>query len=264
MALVHCDFYSNILKLSSSLCVILPDLPPTTVTKTKTSKTTNYKTLYLLHGLSDDHTMWQRRTSIERYATELNLAVVMPAVNRSFYTDMVSGLRYWTYVSEEVPAVARSYFPLSAKREDNFVAGLSMGGYGALKMALRCPETFCAAGSFSGAVDIVNLFTLRKEHHSDFVNIFGNPDQVSGSDNDLYYLAKNLVNSGKPRPRVFQCCGTKDVLLHINRKFKSFAEDIGLDITYEEGRAGHEWSYWDKKIQTFLEWLQLPNPTAGR
>jgi putative tributyrin esterase len=91
-------------------------------------KRDKYPTLFLLHGFSDDHTIWQRRTSIERYAMPLGLAVVMPAVNRSFYTDMVSGYDYWSFISEEVPTVARSFFPLSDLREDNFVAGNSMGG----------------------------------------------------------------------------------------------------------------------------------------
>lgn len=100
-----------------------------------------HPTLYLLHGLSDDDSIWLRRTSIERYVAQMGIAVVMPQVHRSFYTDMAAGGQYWTFISEELPALARSFFPLSAKREDNFVAGLSMGGYGALKLGLRKPET---------------------------------------------------------------------------------------------------------------------------
>ena len=98
--------------------------------------------LYLLHGLSDDHTAWSRRTSVERYAESAGIAVVMPEVQRSFYTDMVYGLRYFTYIAEELPALCRRLFPLSERREDTFIAGNSMGGYGALKAALRFPERF--------------------------------------------------------------------------------------------------------------------------
>ena len=126
MALIQCDFFSESLGFSTSMNVILPQ-----------PARERYRVLYLLHGMSDDHTIWCRRTSIERYVDPLGLAVVMPAVHRGYYTDMAAGYRYWTFISEELPALARSFFPLSHKREDTFVAGLSMGGYGAFKLALR-------------------------------------------------------------------------------------------------------------------------------
>src|SRR5690606_35149889 len=110
--------------------------------------------LYLLHGLSDDDTIWLRRTSIERYVAGLGLAVVMPNVHRSFYADMAYGGQYWTFLTEELPRVAGDFFPLSDAREDNYVAGLSMGGYGAFKWALSYPERFAAAGSLSGVLDL--------------------------------------------------------------------------------------------------------------
>lgn len=109
-------------------------------------KKSSYPVLYLLHGLSDDHTIWHRRTSIERYVSALGLAVVMPNVGKSFYTDMANGGNYFTFITEELPTLVQSYFPVSAKREDNFIAGLSMGGYGAFKVALSCPEKICGGG----------------------------------------------------------------------------------------------------------------------
>jgi S-formylglutathione hydrolase FrmB len=136
MALIHCNFFSEVLKLSTSMYVILPQRTQNQIGMQGTVKKDKHPTLYLLHGLSDDHTIWLRRTSIERYVANLGLAVVMPEVHRSFYTDMVNGYNYWTFISEELPEIARSFFPLSDKREDNFVAGLSMGGYGAFKLAL--------------------------------------------------------------------------------------------------------------------------------
>src|SRR5690349_13077646 len=123
MALFECRFFSESLTLDVTAHVIVPNRgegrPP-------------FPTLWLLHGLSDDHTAWVRGTSIERHVLEMNLAVVMPAVGRSFYQDMASGPQYWKYVSEELPAAMRHFFPLSPARADNFAAGLSMGGYGAL------------------------------------------------------------------------------------------------------------------------------------
>src|SRR5690554_3728055 len=160
-----------------------------------------YPTLYLLHGLSDDHTIWLRRTNIERYVSNRGIAVVMPAVHRSFYTDMAIGYKYWTFVSEELPDIARSFFPLSDSREDNFVAGLSMGGYGAFKMALRCPEKFAAGASLSGALD---LSKVVERHFDEFRTIFGSPEKVKGSEEDLFYLAEKMAKSHGDKPELFQ------------------------------------------------------------
>jgi putative tributyrin esterase len=254
MPLIHCDFFSEVLKLSTSMDVILPlakwgsaDFP---------ASFAGHPTLYLLHGLSDDHTIWQRRTSIERYVEGLDLAVVMPAVQRSFYTDMAAGLPYWTFISQEVPYVARSLFHLSAAREGNFVAGLSMGGYGAFKLALTCPGNFAAAASLSGALDMRGLPTAKgiswiKEAQF----IFGDPPEVKGSENDLFTLAKWLVKSGQPQPRLYQWCGTEDFLYKGNLRFAKQAKKLGLDLHYEESPGTHEWKYWDERIQAVIAWL---------
>ena len=257
MALLHCDFYAHTLGLSTSITVILPlwgevtlDSPP------KNRKP--YPVLWLLHGMSDDHTIWQRRTSIERYAEALGIAVVMPGVARSYYTDMASGLAYWTFVSEELPAVARALFPLSAARADNFVAGLSMGGYGAFKLALRHPERFAAAASLSGALDINALAgrstqdQLREKRW-----IFGDLKRLPGSENDLLALAGKVAAGKGPRPRLYQWCGTEDFLYADNLAFRDRAFEAGLDLTYEEGPGDHQWVYWDQQIQRVLEWLPL-------
>src|SRR3989304_2890072 len=151
MILTEVNFFSEVLTLGCAMHVLLPQRPLADAQKKPQKK---FRTLYLLHGHSDDHTAWQRWTSIERYVEGLNLVVVMPAVHLSFYTDMVYGGKYWTFISEEVPAVVRDIFPLSSDRKDNFVAGLSMGGYGAFKLAFTHPERYAAAASISGAVDI--------------------------------------------------------------------------------------------------------------
>ena len=217
-----------------------------------------HPTLYLLHGLSDDHTIWQRRTSIERYVEDYDLAVVMPAVNRSFYTDTCSGCLYWTFVSEELPYAMRSLFPLSPAREDNFVAGLSMGGYGSFKLALTHPERFAYAASFSGAMDAVKMFDVPDPRwQNELMDIFGSPGALKNSPNDLFWLASRLVKGGKPQPVLYQWCGTQDFLIRANRKFKKHAEKLGLSLTYEESPGDHSWKYWDEKIQVFLDMLPL-------
>jgi S-formylglutathione hydrolase FrmB len=156
MALLHCDFFSDVLGLSTSMTVILPQATTRQIGMSGAVRADAHPTLYLLHGMSDDHTIWVRRTSIERYVAPLGLAVVMPAVHRSFYTDMAHGANYWTFISEELPLLARSFFPLATSREANFVAGLSMGGYGAFKLALTYPDRFAAAASLSGVLDLVS------------------------------------------------------------------------------------------------------------
>lgn len=150
MALIQCDFHSDVLGMASSMNVILPQQSTTQIGMAGGTSKTQYPVLYLLHGLSDDHSIWGRRTSIERYVAGMNLAVVMPNVHRSFYADMKNGGRYWEFISEELLQIVKSFFPVSSRREDTFAAGLSMGGYGAFKLALRCPENSRRRQAFPG------------------------------------------------------------------------------------------------------------------
>lgn len=256
MALIHCDFFSEVLEISTSMDVILPQKTEGEIGIKSYSFEDKYPTLYLLHGLSDDHTAWQRRTSIERYVAPLGLAVVMPAVNRSFYSDMVNGAKYWTFISKELPQIARSFFPLSDLREDNFVAGNSMGGYGAFKLVLNCPDKFAAGASLSGAVDVMRVFA-EDEKNPEVKSVFGKPDNVKGSNSDLFYVTDKLESSTFPKPKLYQCCGTEDFLYEDNIRFRDYCQQTSLDLTYEEDPAAHEWGYWDQKIQDVLEWLPL-------
>jgi S-formylglutathione hydrolase FrmB len=248
MALIQCDFFSETLQLSTSMNVILPQ-----------PARARYPVLYLLHGLSDDHTIWLRRTSIERYVDPLGLAVVMPAVHRSFYSDMAHGNRYWTFVSRELPALARGFFPISSSRADTFVAGLSMGGYGAFKLALSFPQRFAAAASLSGALDQAGPAPQDADPamRAEMENIYGDLDKLAGSPNDVMHLARQVAKSTGSKPRLYQCCGTEDFLYDQNLRFRDQAIELSLDLTYEEGPGEHEWGYWDRMIQRVLAWLTL-------
>jgi putative tributyrin esterase len=259
MAFMDCHFFSEALGVSASMYVILPQSTAGQIGMESKVTGRKHPTLYLLHGLSDDHTIWMRRTSIERYASEYGLAVVMPAVNRSFYTDMVHGYKYWTFISEELPALARSFFPLSAEREDNFVAGLSMGGYGAFKLALSCPEQFAAGASLSGVTDVAEAVMQRNP--MEFSHVFGDLTQLAGSRNDLFRLAEDAVLSKLPQPKLYQCCGTEDFLYPGNVRFRDHCRQLKLDLTYEEEPGHHEWGYWDHKIQSVLRWLPMRQPS---
>ncbi|KGX84783.1 alpha/beta hydrolase [Pontibacillus litoralis] len=256
MAFIQCRFFSEVLKLTTSMTVILPEQTAGQMGTESVSKQERHQTLYLLHGLSDDDSIWTRRTSIERYVSTLGIAVVMPQVHRSFYTNMAYGNQYWTFLHEELPRVARSFFPLSAKREDNFVAGLSMGGYGALKWALRKPTQFAAVASLSGVTDIVNIANVPEVSLDDYDLIFGDED-ARNTDNDLFWLIEQVDQMNGPKPKIYQCCGTEDFLYEDNIAFRKACEQTNLDFTYEEEQGTHDWDYWDKKIQDVLAWLPI-------
>jgi putative tributyrin esterase len=257
MALIDCKFFSETLGMCSSMRVILPETTERRIGDSGVSRAgqpafRGHPTLFLLHGMSDDETVWTRSTCVERYAAALGLAVVMPNVHRSFYTNMVHGYRYWDFVSRELLDKARGFFPLSVAREDNFVAGLSMGGHGAFKLALRMPETFAAAASLSGVADVSQF---REARALDYELIFGGTGPARGSEHDLFQLATTVAASGKPRPRLYQCCGTEDFLLAQNRALRDHVEPLGFDYLYEEGPGLHNWDYWEKMLARTLSWL---------
>ncbi|MFW6158581.1 MAG: alpha/beta hydrolase [Planctomycetota bacterium] len=263
MARIQCDFFSDTLGVSTSMCAILPQPAERQIGMAASAGGERHPVLWLLHGLSDDHTIWSRRTSIERYVAPLGLAVIMPAVGRSFYTDMARGGRYWTFVGEELPEIARSFFPLSDARDANFVAGLSMGGYGAFKLAFRRPDRFAAAASLSGALDPGDIARRAPDKRGEYENVFGRLDRFAGSENDLFHLAEQLAGSDRPVPALYQCCGTDDDLLDQNRRFRDHARALGLELDYEEGHGAHDWAFWDRWIGRVLDWLPLDRAAAG-
>jgi putative tributyrin esterase len=253
MALLRCDVFSEALGLSTSMTVILPQATSTQIGMVGDVGEEPPPVLYLLHGLSDDDTTWLRRTSIERYVAPLGLAVVMPQVHRSFYTDEAYGGRFWTFVAEELPQLVSRFFRVSGRREDTFVAGLSMGGYGAFKLALRQPGRFAAAASLSGALDVAALArSTRAEDPMLWRRVFGEPPVAGGAD-DLFAL----LTAVDPAilPRLHASCGTEDALITQNRRFVDACERAGIRVATSFGPGEHDWAYWDDRIQDVLDWL---------
>jgi S-formylglutathione hydrolase FrmB len=242
------------------MTVILPQQTSSQIGMHGSAGAADPPTLYLLHGLSDDDTIWLRRTSIERYVAPLGLAVVMPQVNRSYYTDEVYGNRYWTFLSEELPAVVGGLFRLSDRREDTFVAGLSMGGFGALKWALREPDRFAAAASLSGALDMARRQRAWTESaDSRMTRIFGDRP-VAGTGDDLLWLLNQVDPAAESLPRLGVWCGTEDALYDESVAFRDACRVNGVALNAEFGPGEHDWAYWDSKIQEVLAWLPLPRP----
>lgn len=263
MALMQVSFYSDTLEMCTSMNVIVPESADSLIGMDSVAGSTNekkYPVLYLLHGMSDDHSIWLRRTSIERYASDKELIVVMPAVALSFYSDMYRGQKYWKFISDELPKKVCQFFHASDVREDTFAAGLSMGGFGAMKLGLALPEKYSAVASLSGAI----YYTEEKvkemnqeDSNSPFNLVFGPSDEFKGSINDFEYLADKIVDEGKQVPKLYACCGTEDFLLNENHLFKEMCARHGFELTYEEGSGSHEWGFWDKYIQKILDWLPL-------
>lgn len=264
MALAHCQFFSETLGLSMAMNVILPQ--PASARQigiAAPDRKSRYPALYLLHGLSDDHSIWCRRTSIERYAAAYGLIIVMPEVHRSWYSDSPTRGNYWTFISDELPSIAEQFFPISPRREDRFAAGLSMGGYGAFKLALRRPDKFSAAASLSGCLDLANRANEQAVQGNDeLVRLLGTSGTIAGSENDLFFLAAKTSTGKHPLPKLFQWCGTEDFLYKGNIDFRDHITPLGFDYQYHEGPGSHEWSCWDREIQQVLKWLPLPSVTA--
>lgn len=258
MIRMRLDFFSEALAMSTSMVVLLPQPAAGQIGMAgeDTGDDRLPPVLYLLHGLSDDCTCWERRTSIERYAAEAGLAVVMPEVRRSFYADEALGDAYWTFVSEELPALVARSFRVSTDPADTFVAGLSMGGFGTLKLALNQPERFAAAASLSGVIDLAaSDLAARGGHLVERIwagrDLAGTPDDLPG-----------LLRAAEPGslPSLYLACGTEDSLIEQNRAAIRLAEEVGHDVTTSIGPGEHEWGLWDREIQRVIDWL----PIRGR
>ena len=268
MALMQVDFFSKVLGMCCQCNVILPQSEQG-IGVTGSGELTEKKvpTLWLLHGASDDHTIWLRRTSIERYVAPLGIAVVMPAAHLSSYCNMKYGKRYYDYFTEELPAILRDFFPLSDRREDNFVAGLSMGGYGALKMGFGRPDLYSAIGCFSaGNMPYREEGTrfFRGERASGGASrsmaCFGTEsrkDLIGDENADVFAMIEKSLAKGETMPRVFHACGTEDLGVE-NARFtqRTIREKYPqIEYEYREGPGAHTWEFWDEWIQKYLAWL---------
>ncbi|WP_320128520.1 alpha/beta hydrolase family protein [uncultured Sphaerochaeta sp.] len=268
MALFHCQLFSKQLFASVDVNVILP-LPDSGNYFFKSNMDypkadQKFQTLYLLHGISADYSDWVRFSGIERYAQEHQLAVVMPSASNSMYCNLKNGGNYYSFVAEELPSMVRSIFPLSDKREDNFIAGLSMGGYGAFKIGLGNPGRFLAIASLSGG-----LITHKENDGKDspvvglahwFKWVYGeNNEHYDANNEDLLCIVKNMVKEGALLPKIYQCCGTEDFLYSDNVFFRDVLHNLKVDVTYEEGPGRHDWDFWDPYIKKILDWLPLKN-----
>lgn len=263
MALIQVNFVSAALQRTVPLQVILPIDKWSPAGRLSQEK--KFKTLYLLHGYLGNYTDWVSGTRIQRWAEERDLCVVMPSGDNAFYVDRpATGNCYGQFIGQELVEVTRRMFPLSRKREDTFIGGLSMGGFGAMRNGLKYHDTFGAIISFSG---VLALFDEWKNASADAdfsfqEELFGSYDLTVNSDINPIWLANNLAGA-KELPDIYIACGTEDFLINHSRYFRDLLLKNGFRVTYEEGPGGHDWDFWDTYIKKVLEWLPLGDISRG-
>jgi putative tributyrin esterase len=264
MTLCTATFTSKALRHEVDVTVFVPSLPGNDARQRPYGEVYprdgRYPAIYLLHGATGSHSDWVRLSVVESYAQAAGLGLVMPSGQNSFYVNAVTGLRYFEFINEELPAWAESVFPLSTDRRDRTIAGLSMGAYGALRHGLATPGRYAAIGAFSGPSDILETVRTLEQRGVNAIDanaVFGGLDAIAGSDNDLYALARRCAASGQPLPRIYISCGTEDeMLLEQNRRLVPYLRGLGYDVVYEEFPGAHEWPVWDRSIKAFMGMLQ--------
>lgn len=232
MASCTMQFHSLSLQKASSMNVILPD---------RHESQGPFPVFYLLHGLSDDHTIWSRRTSIERYVEGLPLIVVMPDGGRGFFCDASQGAPHESHIVRDVIGFTDRFFNTIPSRQGRAIGGLSMGGYGAVKLALKFPDLFCSATSHSGVLALASRRDLPDE-----LKLILGPSYTGGRD-DVFALAESVPREAVPAIRFD--CGIDDELLEDNRSFHGHLQTLGIPHEYEEFPGGHSWPYWDTHVQ---------------
>ena len=271
MAVFEVNFHSESLGRTVPMYVILPTDKTYFPGMPRREEGKPYKTLYLLHGVIGNYTDWLYSTRIKKYAEDRDLCVVMPSGDNSMYLDQGVDF-YGEFVGKELVEFTRKTFPLSRKREDTYIGGLSMGGFGAMRNGLKYHETFGAIISLSGAY-VLDEETLIEVENPMFAGetttykkrVYGDDLEAAlVSDRNPKYLIETLSRSNVDFPEIYMACGTEDFLLEKNRRIDQLLADCGVNHTFVTGPGSHEWDFWDTYILKALEWLPLESGAAGK
>lgn len=263
MAWLQVSFISTTLRRTVPLNVLIPAESPLGFPPKEEKP---FKTLYLLHGYMGNYTDWLTNTKITEMSQMMNLAVVMPSGDNSFYVDMEqSGQLYSEFIGHELVEFTRKLLPLSNKREDTIIAGLSMGGYGAIHNGLKHNDVFGHIIALSSALvlntaliatDEINMMGINKSY---FESVFGDLTCLMDSINNPEVLAKKVLDTGVNIPDLYFACGFNDMLVYDNRKFRDYLDSINFPYVYEEGPGTHEWAFWNTFLKKGLDRL-FPMP----
>lgn len=262
MAFLQIDFYSESLMRRVTFNALIPnDLMPQMKEGNKHYERPT-KTLILLHGYSASNKDWLLGSRIEELSMKYNMAVIFPTGDNSFYLDgPYKGAAYGTYVGQELIAYVQKMFHLSNEREDTFIGGLSMGGFGAIRTGLYFSNTFSKIIGLSSALIIHNIKNKKEDfvdgiaNYYYYTSIFGNLDVLEASTNNPETLVSNLNKDNLDVPKFYLACGTEDFLLEENRMFKDYLENEKVDFTYIEDSGTHDWDYWNKHLEPSIKWL---------
>jgi S-formylglutathione hydrolase FrmB len=212
----------------------------------------SFAVLYLLHGLYGDYKNWDTRTGIEGYAKTMSFLIVMPDADNSWYTNSASVPRdkFEDYITKDLISEIDAKYRTIREKRGRAIAGLSMGGYGAIKLAIRHPELFTFAGSLSGAFNAPqNLDRLRPEFRAKLVEVFGGAKDGVRKQNDIFLLLK----TGNEYPFFYLACGTADFFLETNRVLAAQLASQKVPYEYYETAGGHTWEYWDAALPAMLQ-----------
>lgn len=260
MAMMQISFFSACMKREVTFSALLPiDQPESQERGGDAVKP--LKSLYLLHGYCGSHMDWISYSRIRELADRYRIAVFMPAGENRFYVDdEESDERMGEYVGRELVEFTRRMFPISYEREDTMIGGLSMGGYGAIRNGLRYAETFGRIIALSSALLPYKIAGIQPDYHNGIAGygyyrkVFGDLDNVLGSDKDPEELVRRLKKEGQDIPSIYLACGTEDFLLDVNQLFQRFLEGEGVEHTYKEKPGAHTWDFWNDHIVDALEW----------
>lgn len=264
MAFIQINLMSESLMRTINVNAIIP-VDKISFNKQEVRKQKKFKTLYLLHGVFGSQVDWINGTNIQRWAEEKNLAVIMPAGENRFYIDQPKTHDYYgKLIGEELVRVTRELFPLSDKKEDTFICGLSMGGFGALRNGLKYYDTFGYVAGLSSA----NILDIENTRHSllgdDYMeSVFGDLEKARNSDKSISWLIRNNARRNKTDQKIYMACGKSDMLKDQTRELYELFRKNGYDITYETGPGAHEWDFWNRYIKHVVDWLPLDDEGSG-
>lgn len=216
--------------------------------------------LWLLHGANSDCTEWFTQTALQRYLQKRCLAAVSVSVHHGFCVNMHRGPAYASYLEEEWLPTVRAVFPcLSQRREDNFLAGASMGGFGAFRLAVNRPELFCKAGAFAGSIEMPTIVERYERGiqpgGEDFRWAFGGYEHMINNENDVVFMARRCAADGT-MPRLYMVCGTEDFGYALNTIARDDLRTAGADVTWRPCSGIHSYDCWDPELPRFLDWLE--------
>ncbi|MCB2294098.1 acetylesterase [Clostridium algoriphilum] len=219
------------------------------------------KALYLLHGLTQNYSSWVCSSRIQELSITHNIAVFMPSGENNFYVDDDDkGELFGEFIGNDLIEFTRSIFPISKKREDTFIGGLSMGGYGAIRNGLKYSENFSRIIALSSALITYNIAGVSTDYKDEigdykyYTRLFGELPKLQGSDKDPEALIINLKKRNSSIPKIYMACGTEDSLLEVNHRYRDFLISEKIGATYVESSGGHTWDFWNEYIEKSIIW----------